>query len=83
VSHASASRRYPRCGVCLAIVLSPIMIGCAGQPARPQVSLESIKLQQVKLVTAECFARNDGLRFVYGDQAISVACRRWAADQVR
>lgn len=74
---------HTRSGTCLAPLLLAILTGCAGQPDRSLGPLDSIEQQQAKRLAAECFASNEGWRFLHGDPVIWVACQNWATDQIR
>jgi hypothetical protein len=60
---------------------SVCLAACASNPSSPQ-SLTEMKEHQARKLAAECYRRNEGYRYAYGNPAVWVGCLGWARAQV-
>lgn len=56
-----------------------LISGCATAPPN---SLQQIKLSMTSKLTADCFWKHEGERYVFGAAPVWSACRRWATTAV-
>lgn len=65
-------------GPCV-VILSLWLTGCAASAGN---TLQSAQAEQVRRLAADCYARHEGERYLYGGLRVHAACRGWARDVV-